>query len=104
MSTRTVLISSGGSENVAATVTEVNGLNLAGDTVEYALVLRDLDPVSADWKAPTSTTINSSVAEVIVLINQALGYQPGYYQMWLRIHDTPEVVSRPVPNLLLRLI
>ncbi len=92
-------------ENIVATITEINSVDIHLDQVEVALVARDGTPVEADWMdADQISHVTNSQTKVTVRVDDTKGFEPGYYQLWLRIHDLPEVVARAVPNFLLRLI
>lgn len=91
MTTRPVYASAAGPALRSVVITENNGKDISGDTVQIALVPFGRDPVDADAKTPTVTLKDPEVLNVVtvsLLIDSSV--TPGTYKTWARIVDAPE--------------
>lgn len=90
ISTQTIAVSLGAVEYTwPVTITETNGKNITGDTVQISLGTYD---APGTWQAGVVQRPGNSTAVIQLLINNTVA--AGSYWVWVKVTDSPEIVPR----------
>lgn len=88
--TRPVYVTGGASARRWVQITELNGLDISGDTVKVALLPLDQDPTTSDGVTPSATAHPSpDVFRAAITVDNT--FAPGVYRLFGKITDSPEV-------------
>lgn len=94
--TREILKSTGATEQVGGTITEKNGKDLTSTTVEISLG-SELRP--GTWTTPSVNILGPvNVRKVTMLVGATPNTPKGEYWVWVKITDTPEIITRRFPQ------
>jgi len=85
-----VNVTAGAVEYVGAVLTETTGKDISGDTFDIGLGGWAPSTPPDTWAAEPVVEASGSIATVKMLIDS--GTAVGSYSLWVRAHDTPEVV------------
>lgn len=84
-------------------------IDVSSDAVDLAIKLDGVDPVELDWTEGEWEVDDTNPAAVryiaralpSAIFSQAAPFTAGRYKVWVRVHDSPEVVAEPVYTLIL---
>lgn len=87
---RTVRVTAGDQVYVGGTITETTGKDISGDTIVLALLPLGSKPDETTTGTAPDVDENPAPAQRVVKKLITDDVEPGTYQLWARITDTPE--------------